>query len=91
MIGWEEAPKWLETDWLLACFGKQRKKAIGKYVDFVWAGAGLPPVWENLRRQMFLTGDDFVSRLRSKLNDAGKEDLSEVPKMQRKAVSKPLE
>ena len=43
MIGREGAPKWLETDWLLACFGKQRKKATGKYVDFVRAGAGLPP------------------------------------------------
>ena len=40
---------------------------------------------------MFLGGDDFLSRLRSKLNDTGKEDLSEVPRLQRRVASKPLE
>ena len=91
MIGREEAPKWLETDWLLACFGKQRKKAIGKYIDFVRAGVGLPPLWENLKHQMFLGSADFVSRLRRELNDVGKDELSEIPRLQRRAVSKPLE
>ena len=33
-------PDWLETDWILACFGKQRKRAVVKYIDFVREGIG---------------------------------------------------
>jgi REP element-mobilizing transposase RayT len=91
MIGEGDVPKWLETDWLLTCFGKQRKRAIARYIDFVRAGTGLPSVWENLRNQIFLGSEDFVSQMRNKLNGMEKDDLAEVPRLQRRAMAKPLD
>jgi putative transposase len=39
-------PDWLETDWLLSYFGKQRRRAVSKYEYFVREGIGLPSVWD---------------------------------------------
>jgi REP element-mobilizing transposase RayT len=36
------SPEWLQTDWILAQFGRQRASAIRKYVEFVHEGARLP-------------------------------------------------
>ena len=35
LIGKISVPDWIETDWLLSQFGKRRKQAIKKYMDFV--------------------------------------------------------
>ena len=37
-------PEWLETDWLLGHFGKQRKRAVERYLEFVKAGKGLESI-----------------------------------------------
>ncbi len=63
---------------MLACFGKQRKRAVEKYIDFVRAGVGLPPVWGNLKYQMYLGSDEFVESMRHKLDGSKKESLSEI-------------
>ncbi len=91
MTGEADAPDWLETDWLLACFSKQRKRAIAKYQDFVRAGVGFPPLWNDVKHQLFLGSEAFVSSMTAKLKDAKKGDLNEVPRRQRRAASKPLE
>lgn len=90
MIGQAEKPEWLETDWLLACFGKQRNRAIAKYIDFVRAGVGLPSAWEELRYQVFLGSDDFVAHLRDKCKGEEEEGLVEIPRLQRRIMAKPL-
>jgi putative transposase len=78
----------LHTDWILGQFGARRSRAIEKYTDFVRAGVGLPSIWESLRNQIYLGGEDFVKRLQRKApKDA---DLGEIPRMQRRAVAKPL-
>ena len=82
MIGESPTPTWLETDWLLACFGKQRKRAIAKYIDFVRAGIGLPSIWKDLKYQMYLGSDDFVESMRHKLADSNKESLKEISRLQ---------
>ncbi len=64
MLGKSPSPGWLETDWILACFGKQRKRAVTKYIDFVRAGIGLPPIWQDLKYQMYLGSDKFVESVR---------------------------
>jgi putative transposase len=51
-IGQSVASDWLETDWLLSHFGKQRKRARIKYIDFVWEDIGLPSIWSGLRNQV---------------------------------------
>ena len=91
MIGQSPAPNWLETDWLLSCFGKQRKRAIAKYIDFVRAGVGLRPICEDLKYQMYLGSDDFVESMRKKLDGSNKESSKEISRLQRRPLAKPLQ
>jgi len=90
MIGKSETPEWLETDWLLACFGKQRKRAIAKYIDFVRAGIGLPPIWEKLKNQVYLGDESFINSMKSKLDDSRKDQLDEINRLQRRPMARPL-
>ena len=89
MIGQEAAQPWLEAGWILGQFSKQRKRAIEKYVDFVRDGVGLPPIWGNLQNQIFLGSEKFINNIQKQINEKGR--LSEVPRLQRRFVPKPLE
>ncbi|MDJ0806573.1 MAG: transposase [Gammaproteobacteria bacterium] len=91
MTGDREAPEWLETDWLLGCFGKRRSSCIAKYKNFVREGIGLPPIWDNLRNQIFIGSDDFVEKMQKHVNVSGKEELKEVTRIQRRSLAKPLQ
>jgi len=90
MINHKTTPEWLETDWILACFSKQRKRAIRKYIDFVRAGIGLPSVWGNLKYQAYLGDKDFVEGMRTKLDGTSSENLKEVTRLQRRPMAKSL-
>lgn len=90
MIGKKAVPEYLETSGILACFSKQKKRAIGKYIDFVRAGVGLSSVWDNLKFQAYLGEDDFVEDMHNKLDDSGKETLKEGTRIQRRPMAKTL-
>lgn len=45
-------PDWLQTDWILAQFGRQRASAIRKDVAFVHEGACLPSAGTQLQGQL---------------------------------------
>ena len=87
-IGKAAASDWLETDWLLSHFDRQRKRARERYIDFVRAGIGLPSIWENLRKQVFLGGEAFVDQHQVMISE--KMELDDIPALQKRAVSKPL-
>jgi REP element-mobilizing transposase RayT len=91
MIDNKTAPEWLETDWLLACFSKQRKRAIAKYKDFVREGMGVPSIWENLKYQAYLGEDHFIEGLRNQLKEKDGEALKEVSRVQRRPIAKTLD
>jgi len=62
MIGQVESDSWwLETRWILGQFGAVRSSAIQRYMNFVRAGVGLPPLWSHLKGQQYLGSDAFVS------------------------------
>ena len=88
MAGHGNRPPWLTIDWILGQFGSRRDEAVGAYVDFVRAGAGLPSVWDGLRNQIYLGGERFVDQLQAQT--AMEADLSEIPRIQRRPVAKPL-
>ncbi len=88
MVGRVQRPPWLETDGLLSQFGKQRKRAIEKYIDFVCAGVGLPSLWEELSGQIYLGDADFVKAMQKKIVTDG--DLKEVPKAQHRPSAKSI-
>ncbi|GAB4393888.1 MAG: hypothetical protein Tsb0032_15010 [Kiloniellaceae bacterium] len=52
-----------------------------------------PPVWENLRHQVFLGSEDFVARMRelARSEAARRGSLAEIPKAQWQAPPPPLE
>jgi hypothetical protein len=62
MVGQESAPAWLETDWLLGQFDRERSRAQAGYAAFVRQGIGQPSVWDALRHQVFLGSEAFVER-----------------------------
>ncbi len=88
MVGRVHCPPWLETDGLLSQFGKQRKRAIEKYIDFVRAGVEVPSLWEELSSQIYLGDADFVKAMQEKIVTDG--DLKEVPKAQHRPSEKPI-
>lgn len=88
ITGEKDIPEWLEVNWLLGQFGKQRNRAIAKYKDFVRQGVGLPSLWRALSRQIYLGGEGFVERMQKELDENA--DLSEIPRVQRRPPTKPL-
>jgi REP element-mobilizing transposase RayT len=89
MIGDAPKPPWLQTDWILGQFSPQRTRAIEQYRRFVQAGRNAPRLWDgNLKNQIYLGSDAFVTRLQKKIED--QKHLSEIPRAQRRPVAKPL-
>jgi hypothetical protein len=86
--GIESCPSWLSMGWLLSQFGKTRKGAAQAYIEFVNDGVG-KSVWEELKRQVYLGGEEFVERMVSQAGQG--DDLSEIPKAQWKVSGKSLE
>lgn len=86
MVGRVKKPDWLETDWVLSAFGTRKKDAIAKYREFVSEGPGQPSPWKELRNQVYLGNQDFVTRMQGLID--GNKELSEIPITQRRA--KPL-
>ena len=90
MTGTAETAPWLETDWLLGQFGRSRQAAVARYVNFVRAGVGQPPVWDGLRHQLFLGSDAFIERATNGQAPAPT-SLRDVKAAHRRALAKPLD
>jgi hypothetical protein len=87
-IGETPCPVWLRRDWLLSTFAGAEQAAVAAYRQFVQDGIGQPGPWGQLRHQVFLGSETFVERLRQTL--PREQDLSEVPRAQRRPKPKPL-
>ncbi|HHN66033.1 MAG TPA: addiction module toxin RelE [Nitrospirae bacterium] len=77
----DESHPCLTTDWILGQFGRQRKKAINKYIEFVMAGTGTDSIWKNVKGQIVLGRDEFVEEIVGLMRD--KKELKEIPRRQR--------
>ncbi len=86
-IGVSDMPGWLDVDWLLSQFGRQRQDAIDSYRRFVMEGVGLPGPLAQTRHQLLLGDDSFVVRYRQHNKNV---ELREVSKAHRQSVSIPL-
>jgi REP element-mobilizing transposase RayT len=87
MIGQADVPPWLDADWLLNQFGRQRIRARQKYQQFVMEGKGLPSPLEATRHQLILGDDQFVDRMREECNS---DQLEETSRAQRRMRAKSL-
>ena len=88
MLGQASCPPWLAVGGLLSLFAKRRSTAVQRYVRFVAEGQGLPSIWAQLNRQVFLGDDAFVKRARAALEEAS-EDVN-IPHAQRRPPAPPL-
>jgi len=76
-------PAWLQTDWVLGQFGRQRSLAQASYRRFVREGVGKASPWGSLQGQVVLGGETFLERLAPLLQ--GSAELQEIPWVQRRA------
>ena len=79
---------WLSTDWVLSHFGRLRATAESAYREFVSEGRDQPSIWDQLQQQMYLGSEPFIREAQRRLRAS--QDLSEVPRAQRRAPAKPL-
>ena len=85
MIGAGTEYRWLDVDWTLNQFGKHRTQAISAYRKFVMEGKGLPDPKREIKHQMFLGNDSFISRHIQKIEKT--ETLREVSKAHKRSVA----
>lgn len=78
----------LTTDWVLAGFAKTRKVAQQRYRDFVREGKGQPTPWQQLKNQIYLGSDNFVTDMQCNLRP--EQSLKDIPKKHNQAPVKPL-
>ncbi|HED16333.1 MAG TPA: addiction module toxin RelE [Gammaproteobacteria bacterium] len=88
-VGLSQAHSCLTTDWVLAGFGKQRKRAQQNYKDFVQQGKNQPSPWESLRNQIYLGSDEFIEDMQCKIGP--EQSMNDIPKLHKQAPVKSLE
>jgi len=90
MLGKVEPYLWLEINWILGQFSDDRLKAIENYINFVREGVGLPPVWTELKQQIYIGSEQFIESMLKKVGQ-DKIGVEEVPLMQHRVLPKALE
>src|SRR5919109_1546861 len=83
--GLVSVPEFLNTDWVLSQFGKNRPTAHKRYREFVRDGLASRP-WEAVRGQIYLGSEKFIER-----HSAENVELTEIPRVQLKAARPSLE
>lgn len=88
-VGIENNPVYLWIDWILSQFGKSKRTAMEKYKEYVEEGIKTEEkVWDRLRGQIYLGGEDFINLIRGKGKD---EDLEEIPRDQHNPIKTGLQ
>jgi putative transposase len=72
--GLASGPEFLNTDWVLGQFGKNRAQAQKRYRDFVREGLESRP-WEALQGQIYLGSEAFIER-----HSPRDRELKEIPR-----------
>jgi len=81
--GKAKPPQWFTTDWILAQFGRNRRRAQRLYHQFIMEGITKEVPWKDLKGQIFLGDKGFIEECKRILNPAT--DLQEIPRLQRYA------
>lgn len=76
--GFRDPPDWLDTRWILGQFGTTEHAALAAYRRFVEDGKSAVSPWKNLRGQIWLGSENFLTRMEERLLRYDK-PLNEVP------------
>lgn len=82
------APAWLNVDWFLSVFGDCKHSSMTLYQKFVSDAYLDSSPWDDLRQQIYLGSEQFVSTMQSKINSS--QDFSEFPSLHYTPVISPL-
>ena len=88
MSNLEAAKPWLDVDWTLSQFGTDRTAAIASFQKFVLQGKGLADPKVQVKNQLFLGSDGFVSLHRQDVDKS--EKLSAVSKAHKRSIALPI-
>ncbi len=77
-------PRWLSIDWLLAVYGECKKTSMSQYQKFVNEACLDYSPWDDLKQQIYLGSEQFVTRAQSNINSS--QDFSEFPSPQYKSI-----
>ncbi|MBL4608137.1 MAG: transposase [Pseudomonadales bacterium] len=88
IIGSASCPDWLDDEWLLGQFGRQRKRAIKAYQRFVLEGRGLSSPLVETKHQLLLGDEAFIAQHQDEVES---ERLREFSKAHRRSLAKPLD
>lgn len=86
--GQAPGPTSLQPKWLLATFVKRKSRALELYKQFITQGKEQPSPWEQLRHQIYLGDDEFITSLQEQIEEG--RDLSEIPSPQKRPVAKEI-
>jgi len=81
--GRAKPPHWFTTDWILAQFGRGRRRAQRLYHQFIMEGITKEAPWRDLKGQIFLGDKGFIEECKRLLDPST--DLQEIPRLQRYA------
>lgn len=87
-LGYKSMLKTLHTDAVLAVFCGTRRTAVRRYERFVFEGRNQPSPWEELKNQVYLGSESFVSEMQGRIEQP--HQLSEIPAAQRRLSARPL-
>jgi putative transposase len=87
-IGQTDTVVKLSVEKLLAQFSDTKRSAVRAYVDFINDGMEKSSIWEDLKGQIILGTDNFAEKI-SRMLEGEKDNMKEIPQMQR-YVGRPL-
>ena len=91
MIGMAKPAEWLETDWIPGHFGRQRKTAVTKFIEFVREGKGLESVWDNKNHPMILGDEVYIESIFKEHVGDCTADVKEINRLERKPTSESID
>jgi len=80
-VGLSSAHAALTTDWVLSQFGNDRTMATSAYRNFIQAGKNQPSPWEQLKNQIYLGSDEFITNVLQYIDQPQK--LRQIPRLQK--------
>ena len=83
-VGLSKPDQWLEIDWILSQFGKNKQQAQKTYATFVRDGIGSKESpWDSLSSRIYLGGKEFLDQV----HEVGKKNRHlDVPKYQKHVI-----
>ena len=83
IIGENQKPGFLTTDWILEQFGKNKKKSINAYKTFVISGAEVEFPLDEIVGQLILGSEKFLRDINRHIGEKNIVEISEYPREQR--------